>query len=316
MTLQEFIQQIDKCTQVALNDLQNTNWYKTYLGKTSEIHSFSKIIRDFSNDDKKAAGRYLQEAKNLLQDKCPVHIDSTHQIKYDLSTYPIQTLGAKHPLEAIQNDIFHVFSSLGFEYIEGPDIESVYYNFDALNTSINHPSRSKQDTFYIKDKVLRTHTTSVQARMLEKSSVPFKGFTLGSVYRRDDDATHTPMFHQFDCVILDYNLTVEHKKTFIEKIVRLLLPNANDVRFRPSYFPFTFAGAEVDIKLNGKWLELLGCGMIHPNILKLNPNKSPNLQGIACGWGIERLAMLKYEVTDIRHFYKNDVEFLNSINYL
>lgn len=309
--MQQQLLQLIKSAQQDLQQLDLQAWQHKYLGKNALVNQLNRTLKDLDSDQRKEAGRALQNTKDQLQEMLPADDKNDAQQEYDFSSHIATIKGNKHPLERFQSEMVHTFNALGFEQHFGPDVESVYYNFDALNTHPCHPSRSKKDTFYIGENVLRTHTTAVQARILEGHKAPIKAFACGSVYRRDDDATHTPMFNQFDGVVIDEGLTVQHLKTFIEEIVRTLLPNAKDVRFRPSFFPFTYASAEVDVKLGDNWLEILGCGMIHPKIMKLLGEDQKHLSGFAFGFGVERFAMLKYNVTDIRHFYNNDVEFLS-----
>ena len=223
-------------------------------------------------------------------------------------------IGASHPINNMKDSIMDLLSSLGFEIIHGPEIETEKYNFDMLNIKESHPARQMHDTFYVnnKDNVLRTHTSPVQIRGMLNNEPPFAFISGGKVYRKDDDATHLPMFHQVEGIYVDKDVTFSHLKDLIYKIIYSLFGEEVKLRFRPSYFPFTEPSAEVDIlSEEGKWLEILGCGIVNPVVLK-NCNVDPNqYSGLAFGLGVERIAMLKHGVSDIREFYKSDLYFLN-----
>ena len=221
--------------------------------------------------------------------------------------------GAQHPINFMKDSIMNTLVSFGFEVVDGPEIESEKYNFDMLNIKKHHPSRQMHDTFYINSKsnLLRTHTSPIQIRGMLKKKPPLAFISGGKVYRKDDDATHLPMFHQIEGIYVDKEVNFANLKDLIYKIVIELFGNKTKIRFRPSYFPFTEPSAEVDIlSKNGKWLEILGCGIVNPVVLKncdINPDE---YSGLAFGLGIERIAMLKHEVNDIRDFYKSNLDFL------
>lgn len=218
-----------------------------------------------------------------------------------------------HPVTQVINDISLFFASLGFSIEEGPEIEDDYHNFSALNIPENHPARDLQDTFYFNpDSVLRTHTSSVQIRFMENNPPPIRIIAPGRVYRSDSDTTHSPMFHQVEGLLVDKGINFGHLKGVIIDFLHYFFGDEIEMRFRPSYFPFTEPSAEVDIRLKGatKWLEVLGCGMVHPNVLSgvaINPDE---FSGFAFGMGVERLAMLKFGIDDLRLFYDNDIRFL------
>ena len=224
-----------------------------------------------------------------------------------------QEFGTEHPINQTKTYLLSLLSKLGFNFIEGPEIETEKYNFDMLNIKKSHPARQMHDTFYIenKDFVLRTHTSPVQIRAMISSKPPFSFVSGGKVYRKDDDSTHLPMFHQIEGIHIEAQVDFAQLKDLIYKIIHELFGSEIDIRFRPSYFPFTEPSAEVDIKSeNGKWLEILGCGIINPVVLE-NCNIDPNsFSGLAFGLGVERIAMLKYGITDIRDFYKSNLDFL------
>ncbi len=224
------------------------------------------------------------------------------------------TLGCIHPINNMKDHIMFLLEDLGFEIINGPEIESEEYNFDMLNIKKHHPARQMHDTFYVenKSKVLRTHTSPVQIRGMLENKPPIAFISGGKVFRKDDDATHLPMFHQIEGMLVNDEVNFSQLKDLIYKIIFSLFGEQTEIRFRPSYFPFTEPSAEVDIRSsNGKWLEILGCGVINPIVLK-NCNIDPSrFSGLAFGLGVERIAMLKHGVNDIRDFYKSNLDFLN-----
>jgi len=221
--------------------------------------------------------------------------------------------GSIHPINQVKDFLLSMLADLGFQEVDGPEIESEEFNFDMLNIKKSHPARQMHDTFYVENKshVLRTHTSPVQIRSMLETKPPLAFTSAGKVYRKDDDATHLPMFHQVEGIYVDENVTFANLKDLIHKILHNLFGKDVEIRFRPSYFPFTEPSAEVDIlSVNGKWLEILGCGIINPLVLK-NCNIDPEkYSGLAFGLGVERIAMLKYGVNDIREFYKSNLDFL------
>ena len=222
-------------------------------------------------------------------------------------------LGAEHPINQVKNFLINILRNYGFIEIDGPEIESEEFNFDMLNIKKSHPARQMHDTFYIQDKsfVLRTHTSPVQIRSMLNSQPPFAFTSAGKVYRKDDDSTHLPMFHQVEGIYVDQEVTFAHLKDLIHKIIYAIFGEHVEIRFRPSFFPFTEPSAEVDIlSKNGKWLEILGCGIVNPAVLNNCNIDSNKFSGLAFGLGIERIAMLKHEVSDIREFYKSNLDFL------
>ncbi len=224
-----------------------------------------------------------------------------------------KNLGTLHPINQTKYFLLKLLSDIGFKEIHGPEIESEEFNFDMLNIKKSHPARQMHDTFYIenKKKVLRTHTSPVQIRSMLESKPPFAFCSAGKVYRKDDDATHLPMFHQVEGIYVDEDVNFSNLKSLINKILFDIFGETVEVRFRPSYFPFTEPSAEVDIlSESGKWLEILGCGIVNPVVLNNCNIDSNKYNGLALGMGIERIAMLKYEVNDIREFYKSNLDFL------
>lgn len=314
-----------------------------FLGKKGAITDLFSQLKDLPNEEKKPFGAAI----NALRDEVTKKLDDAKNEfelaelnqklsgeKIDLSApFRKETRGLIHPISKVMREIEEIFSSLGFDFAQGPEIEDEFHNFTALNMPADHPARQMQDTFYLKNSelLLRTHTSNTQIRKMLNSQPPLRVAALGRVFRRDSDQTHTPMFHQFEGFVVDKNITMEHLKWTLENFLQKFFDAPNlELRFRPSFFPFTEPSAEVDINYsneNGKikigknsagenkFMEILGCGMIHPNVLKncgINPEK---FQGFAFGIGIERLAMLKYGITDLRMFFENDVRFLNHFGF-
>ncbi|AHX11163.1 phenylalanine--tRNA ligase, alpha subunit [Neorickettsia helminthoeca str. Oregon] len=266
------------------------------------VQSWNAFLRD--------ASAAITEKQNLVH--C-VELERRLSAEAIDVTYPARpaSLGVEHPLCKVIDSTRRILTALGMEYVEGPEIEDEYHVFDALNTPTHHPSRQMQDSFYLCDpaRLLRTHTSSVQIRAMEGSRPPFYIFSLGKVYRNDWDATHTPMFHQVEVLCVDVGINMSHMKYCVSFFLEQLFGSI-EVRMRPSYFPFTEPSAEVDIKdKNGNWLEVMGCGMVHPNVLSkvdISPNE---YTGFAFGAGLERLTMLRYDIRDLRNLYLNDLRW-------
>ena len=221
--------------------------------------------------------------------------------------------GTLHPINQTKDYLLNLLANFGFEEVHGPEIETEEFNFDMLNIKKTHPARQMHDTFYVEGKknVLRTHTSPVQIRTMLKSKPPIAFTSAGKVYRKDDDATHLPMFHQVEGIYVDEIVTFANLKDLIHRILHELFGDNVEIRFRPSYFPFTEPSAEVDIlSESGKWLEILGCGIVNPIVLENCNIDSNKYSGLAFGLGVERIAMLKYGVNDIREFYKSNLDFL------
>jgi phenylalanyl-tRNA synthetase alpha chain len=220
-----------------------------------------------------------------------------------------------HPITLTLQRIESLFQQIGFDVVEGPEVEDDYHNFEALNIPEHHPARAMHDTFYFPDgRLLRTHTSSVQIRIMQNDKPPFRFIAPGRVYRCDSDMTHTPMFHQVEGLIVDENVTFAELKGLLIDFLEIFFEKELEIRFRPSYFPFTEPSAEVDIMGERGWLEVLGCGMVHPNVLNnvgIDPEK---YTGLAFGMGVERLAMLYYGVDDLRSFFDNDLRFLEQFH--
>jgi len=223
------------------------------------------------------------------------------------------SLGNSHPISIVKDYLINLLKDFGFHEIKGPEVESEEFNFDMLNIKKSHPARQMHDTFYVDNRsnVLRTHTSPVQIRSMLNDEPPLAFTSSGKVYRKDDDSTHLPMFHQVEGIYVDEEVTFAQLKNLIHKIIYGIFGEEVKIRFRPSYFPFTEPSAEVDIRSeNGKWLEILGCGIVNPVVLNNCKIDSKKYKGLAFGLGVERIAMLKYEVDDIREFYKSNLDFL------
>jgi len=222
--------------------------------------------------------------------------------------------GSLHPVNQTKDYLLSILKEIGFDEVHGPEIETEKFNFDMLNIKKSHPARQMHDTFYVDNKqaVLRTHTSPVQIRSMLNATPPLAYTSAGKVYRKDDDSTHLPMFHQVEGICVDTDITFTNLKDLIYELVHSLFGSSTEIRFRPSYFPFTEPSAEVDIlSNNGKWLEILGCGIVNPVVLENCNIDSNKFSGLAFGLGVERIAMLKYGLDDIREFYKSNLDFLS-----
>ena len=295
-----------------------------YLGKTGELTGLLKTLGQMSPEERKTIGAHINECKNQFQTAFNAKRDALNEAKLQAQlaaealdiTLPgrAQEHGGLHPVTLTLQRVVELFHGMGFEVADGPEIEDDFHNFQALNIPANHPARAMQDTFYVENgDVLRTHTSPIQIRyMLDKEEPPIRIIAPGRVYRVDSDATHSPMFHQAEGLWVEEGVTfADLKAVFTDFIRRFFERDDLQVRFRPSFFPFTEPSAEIDIMgENGKWLEVGGCGMVHPNVLK-NVNIDPEkYTGFAFGIGLDRFAMLRYNVNDLRLFFDNDLNFL------
>ena len=320
------------------DELQNLK--TEFFGKNGLITSQFKNLASLSVNEKKEFASKLNKLKNTISeqiDKKSLEIE-TKEINNKLKnekidvTLPIRPFrqGRIHPVSQVIDEISSIFSEIGFSVAEGPDIETEYNNFTALNTPQDHPARDMHDTFYLdenKKNLLRTHTSPVQIRTMLNEKPPFKIIAPGRTYRCDSDQTHAPMFHQLEGLHIDKNITMSHLKGCLDYFIKEFFEIKNvKMRFRPSHFPFTEPSAEVDIGYrleNGrivigegnKWLEVLGCGMVHPNVLKNVKVDPKKYQGFAFGMGIDRLAMLKYGINDLRAFFESDYRWLNHFGF-
>ncbi|MFT5449370.1 MAG: phenylalanyl-tRNA synthetase alpha chain [Gammaproteobacteria bacterium] len=292
-----------------------------FLGKQGLITSQLKALGSLSAQQRPAAGKLINEAKQLIdaliKERRVVLERSAMdaQLADELIDVTLpgrgQSMGGLHPVTRTRERIEDFFTSIGFDIAQGPEIEDDFHNFEALNIPAHHPARAMQDTFYFGDgRVLRTHTSPVQIRTMQKSAPPLRIIAPGRVYRCDSDLTHTPMFHQVEGLMVGEDVTMAHLKGILNDFLRNLFESELEVRFRPSYFPFTEPSAEVDIRGDNGWLEVLGCGMVHPQVLENVGIDSERYTGFAFGMGIERLAMLRYRINDLRMFFDNDLRFL------
>ena len=294
-----------------------------YLGKAGALTELLKGLGKLSAGERPAAGAAINVAKQELEDALSARraalADAKLAQKLAADALDVSLpgrgrgMGTLHPLTRVQERIETLFHSLGFTVADGPEIEDDFHNFTALNTPENHPARSMQDTFYVEGgMVLRTHTSPIQVRYMETHQPPIKIIAPGRVYRVDSDATHSPMFHQVEGLWIDRDVTFADLKGVITEFLRRFFERDDlKVRFRPSFFPFTEPSAEVDMAFgDGRWLELMGSGQVHPNVLRAVNIDPEQYQGFAFGMGPDRLAMLRYGVDDLRLFYENDLRFL------
>ncbi len=292
----------------------------------TQLGSVSKEDRpvfgaSINNSKSEILARYNKRAEEI---KVEVMNKKLSDEKIDISFLSkSKKLGTLHPITLVKNEICEIFNSLGFATVEGPEIETDYYNFQLLNVPKDHPARDMQDTFYITDNfVLRTHTSPMQARVMQSQKPPIRVIVPGKVYRSDDDATHSPIFHQIEGLAIDKNLSLSDLKGTLEAFASKLFNKDTKIRLRSSYFPFTEPSVEVDVSCaichgdgcklckNTGWLEILGAGIVNPKVLEMS-NIDPNeYTGFAFGLGIERIAMIKYQIPNIKMFYENDIKFL------
>jgi len=312
-------------------DLQNCNnehdllqIKSKYLGKKGLLTSLFASIKNLGINERKRFGIELNNVKNILSKLLTSKLESLKAAdnttnKIDLDVPPRHhNNGSHHPISLVIRKIENIFLKYGFDIQDGPEIETEHYNFESLNILENHPARDMHDTFYLNNKLLlRTHTSSVQIHAMENSTAPFRVLAPGRVYRCDSDPTHSPMFHQIEGLCVDTDITFSNLKWILNNFIREFFESKSiKTRFRPSYFPFTEPSAEMDIMFDNKWLEVLGCGMVHPNVLK-NVNIDPKkYSGFAFGLGIERFAMLAYQIKDLRVFFENDINFLEQFKHI
>ncbi len=304
-----------------------------YLGKKGQITGLLKSLGNLSAEDRPQAGALINVVKQDLQELISarkIALDATAvKAKLEQETIDVtlpgrgQSTGGVHPVTRTIERMEDFFSAIGFEVVEGPEIEDDYHNFEALNIPAHHPARAMHDTFYVDEHtVLRTHTSPVQVRVMESREPPLRIICPGRVYRCDSDLTHSPMFHQVEGLLIDEDSSFADLKGLIEDFLRVFFERELAVRFRPSYFPFTEPSAEVDIQCvncsglgcrvcsQTGWIEVMGCGMVHPKVFEFSGIDTERYSGFAFGMGVERLAMLRYGVNDLRLFFDNDLRFL------
>lgn len=335
--MKDQLQQLEKDAITALAGADSSSALQDirvrFLGKKGAVTEIMKGMRELPAAERPLIGALINQLKDRLEGAFAEVAERLGQEalvarlageKIDVSLPGRPTfVGSKHPVTLVSEEISRIFVSLGFSVEQGPEIEQDFYNFEALNIPKDHPARDMQDTFYINDEVvLRTHTSPVQIRSMLKQNPPVRVIAPGTVYRRDSDITHSPMFHQIEGFLVDRQVTFADLKGILTHFLTRFFRTDLGVRFRPSFFPFTEPSAEVDIACvicggkgcrvckNTGWLEILGCGMIDPEVFKSVHYDSENYSGFAFGMGLERIAMLKYGVSDLRLFFENDLRFL------
>lgn len=305
-----------------------------FLGKKGELTSVLKSLKEVAPEDRPAVGQLVNDARIAIEEK----LDEKKRLlekrrreeKMKAETIDVTLparkpmLGHRHPNTIALEEVERIFIGMGYEVVEGPEVEYDYYNFEALNIPKNHPARDEQDTFYVTDNILlRTQTSPVQVRVMEQGKLPIRMIAPGRVFRSDEvDATHSPSFHQIEGLVIDKNITFADLKGTLAEFAKELFGPDTKVKFRPHHFPFTEPSAEVDVscfKCGGSgcrfckgsgWIEILGCGMVHPKVLKMSGINPEEYSGFAFGMGLERVALLKYEIDDMRLLYENDTRFL------
>ncbi|MGP1433256.1 MAG: phenylalanine--tRNA ligase subunit alpha [Catonella sp.] len=306
----------------------------SFLGKKGELTQVLKSLKDVAPEDRPKVGQLVNEARETIEKRLEERKKEFEKKMLDLKlatetidvTLPAKKpmIGHRHPNTIALDEVKKIFIGMGYQVVDGPEIEYDYYNFEALNIPANHPAKDEQDTFYINDKLLlRTQTSSVQVHVMEKEKPPIRIIAPGRVFRSDEvDATHSPSFHQVEGLVIDKSVTFADLKGTLAEFARRIFGEDTRVKFRPHHFPFTEPSAEMDVscfKCGGKgcrfcknegWIEILGCGMVHPHVLEMRGIDPKEYQGFAFGMGLERIALLKYEVDDMRLLYENDVRFL------
>ena len=305
-----------------------------YLGKKGELTQVLKSMKDVAPEDRPKVGQMVNDVRTIIEEK----LENTRkelakkareeQLKREVIdvTLPAKknSVGHSHPNTIALNEVEQIFVGMGYEVVEGPEVEYDEYNFEKLNIPANHPAKDEQDTFYItKDIVLRTQTSPVQARVMEQGKLPIRMISPGRVFRSDEvDATHSPSFHQVEGLVIDKHITFADLKGTLAEFAREMFGENTKVKFRPHHFPFTEPSAEMDVtcfKCGGKgcrfckgsgWIEILGCGMVHPHVLEMCGIDAEEYTGFAFGVGLQRIALLKYEIDDMRLLYENDIRFL------
>lgn len=293
-----------------------------FLGKSGPITEAMKSLASLSPEEKPKKGAEINQVKKQIETLLETRKQEISNLELNeklekekidvtLPSRP-KMKGSLHPVMNTIDEISSIFHGIGFDVADGPEIEDDFHNFTALNIPESHPARAMHDTFYVnKEYVLRTHTSPVQIRYMENNTPPIQIISPGRVYRVDSDATHSPMFHQVEGLVINEDVNFANLKGVVQSFLQSFFEDENlTIRFRPSYFPFTEPSAEIDMSWNDGWLEIGGCGMVHPNVLK-HVNIDPEMyQGFAFGLGVERLTMLKYGINDLRHFFNHDLRFL------
>ena len=326
---EQVIEKLDK-----INSLESLDELRvSILGKKGELTSIMKEMGNIAAEKRAEFGKTVNEVKEKITGNFETKLSvlkekiKEEKLKNEIIDITLpgrkQEIGTIHPITQTLGIVKTIFAEMGFDMMDGPEIEKSYYNFDALNVPKEHPSRDLQDTFYINDDLLlRTHTSPMQIRYMLEKNPPFRMISLGKVYRSDYDITHTPMFHQVEGLVLGENISLADLKGTLETFCKEMFGGSVEIRLRPSYFPFTEPSAEVDISCvicggkgcrvckNSGWLEILGSGMVHPNVLRMSDYDPDKINGYAFGMGVERIAMLKYGIDDLRLFFENDLRFI------
>ena len=323
--------EIENATELSvLNDVR-----VAILGKKGEMTAILKGMKDVSPEERPKVGAMVNEAREAIEAKLAEAKQKLEakEMELKLATETIDVtlpakknkIGHRHPNTIALEEVEKIFVGMGYEVVEGPEVELDYYNFEALNIPANHPAKDEQDTFYItKDILLRTQTSPVQVRQMERGKLPIRMIAPGRVFRSDEvDATHSPSFHQIEGMVIDKNITFADLKGTLQEFAKEMFGEDTKVKFRPHHFPFTEPSAEMDVtcfKCKGKgcrfckgegWIEILGCGTVHPKVLKMSGIDPEEYSGFAFGLGLERIALLKYEIDDMRLLYENDERFLS-----
>ena len=340
-------EQLQKIYDLAMNDLKEVqsiadieNFKLKYLSRKGELNSIKRNLKDLSDEDKRIVGAFANEIANNLETSAKEKYDYFYkqELNQKLKKECIDVtlpgnyveMGHIHPITETINEITNIFHSLGFSVApdeNSPEVETEYYHFDGLNFPKDHPARDMQDTFYITDNILlRPHTSPGQVRTMEKGTLPIKILSPGRVYRADDDASHSPMFHQIEGLVVDKGVSLCDLQGLLDVFVKNMFDSQTKTRFRPSYFPFTEPSVEVDVtccKCHGKgcslckgtgWIEILGAGIVNKNVLEMSGIDSNVYSGLAFGFGIERITMIKYGISDIRTLFESNVKFLKQFN--
>lgn len=334
-------EKLQKIREHAMAEIENSDGLAklndvrvSILGKKGELTAVLKGMKDVAPEDRPKVGQWVNETREAIEAKLEETkkkleaAELEHRLEHEVIdvTLPAKKnrVGHTHPNTMVLEEVERIFTGMGYEVVEGPEVEYDYYNFEALNIPANHPAKDEQDTFYINDKVvLRTQTSPVQVREMEKGKLPIRMIAPGRVFRADEvDATHSPCFHQIEGMVIDEGITFADLKGTLAEFARELFGPETKVKFRPHHFPFTEPSAEMDVtcfKCGGKgcrmckgegWIEILGCGMIHPHVFEMSGIDQNKYTGFAFGIGLERIALLKYEIDDMRLLYENDVRFL------
>ena len=317
----EALEKIEACTSLKeLNDIR-----VLYLGKKGPIQEAMKSMKNMDPDQRKTS-KAVEDKKEVLEHQAIIDKINSETIDLSLPSYKLDQ-GTMHPLSIIVSQLEELFLGMGYQIAEGPEVESDYFNFELMNLPKGHPARDMQDTFYINDNiVLRTQTSAVQARVMQAGAPPIRIISPGKVYRSDDDASHSPIFNQFEGLAIDKHITMGDLQGCLQTFAEKLFSKDTKVRLRPSYFPFTEPSVEVDVTCSmchGKgcrvckgtgWVEILGAGIVNPHVLDMCGIDSKEYSGFAFGFGIDRIAMIKYGIPNIKMLYENDVRFLKQFN--